>query len=79
MKEHLKDYEQTANRLCESRLKLSKLNVTEPWSMEDLEQATSDLENGKSRDALNCANELFKKEVAGTDLKLAMLKLMNLF
>ena len=76
--EHLKDYEQTANKLCEARLKLSKLNVTEPWSMEDLEKATSDLENGKARDALDYANELFKKEVAGTDLKEAVLKLMNL-
>ena len=46
--------------------------------MEDLEQATSDLDNGKSRDALNHANELFKKEVADTDLKLALLKLKNL-
>ena len=76
--EHLKDYEQTANKLCEARLKLSKLNVTEPWSMEDLEKATSDLENGKARDALDYANKLFKKEVAGTDLKEAVLKRMNL-
>ena len=63
IKEHLKDYEQIANKLCEARLKQSKLNTTEPWSMEDFEQATSDLDNGKARDALNHANELFKKEV----------------
>ena len=34
--------------------------------------------NNKSRDALDLANELFKEGVAGNDLKLATLKLMNL-
>ena len=32
----------------------------------------------KARDALGMANELFKEEAAGTDFKLAILKLMNL-
>ena len=77
IKEHLEEYEETANKLCEARLKLKKLNVTEPWTMEDLDQATSDLDNGKARDALNHANELFKKNFAGTVLKLAVLKLLN--
>ena len=78
IKEHLEEYEKTANKLCETRLKLTKLNETEPWTLDDLDKATADLDNGKARDALNHANELFKKNVAGTDLKLAVLKLMNL-
>ena len=45
---------------------------------EDINQAVKDLGNNKSRDAQGLANELFKDDVAGTDLKLAILKLMNL-
>ena len=40
--------------------------------------AVKDLGNNKSRDALGQINELYKKEVAGTDLKVATLKLMNI-
>ena len=75
--EHLKSYEETKNKLCETRLMLTKLNKTAPWSMEDLEDAIKDIGRNKSRDAPNYANELFKEEVAGCDLKLAVLKLMN--
>ena len=75
---HLESYEETNNDLCEARLRLTKLNKTDPWSMEDMEIAIKDLGNNKSRDALNYANELFKEGVAGSDLKLATLKLMNL-
>ena len=35
------------------------------------------LNKDKARDALGLINELFKEEVAGTDLKLATLKFMN--
>ena len=77
IQEHLKAYEETNNKLCETRLKLTKLNKTDPWTIEDLEEALKDLGNNKSRDALNYANELFKEGVTGSDLKLATLKLMN--
>ena len=46
--------------------------------MVDIEEAVKHLDNDKSRDAHGWANELFKEGVAGTDLKLAVLKLMNL-
>ena len=38
--------------------KTSRFGNTEPWTMEDLDKATTDLDNGKARDALNHANEL---------------------
>ena len=60
------------------RLEITRKNRTEPWTMEDLEMAVKDLGNNKSRDALGQINELYKKEVAGTDLKVATLKLMNI-
>ena len=75
IEEHLKSYEDLENKLCKSRLKLSKINKTNPWTIDDLNQAIKDLDNNKSRDAIGHANELLK--CAGCDLKLAVLKLMN--
>ena len=51
------------------------LNKTEPWTRHDLDQVIKDLDKDKSRDAIGHANELLK--CAGSDLKLAVLKLMN--
>ena len=59
------------------KLRISKLNTTEPWTMFELENAVKDLKVNKSRDALDRINELFKDEVAGSDLKLAVLNLMK--
>ena len=73
----LKDYETDVNELCETRLKLCKLNKEKSWTMDDLNMAVKDLDKGKSRDASGYANELLKDEVAGTDLKLATLRFMN--
>ena len=75
MKDHLKSYEETENKLCETRLKISKLNKTDPWTLEDLNQAIKDLDRDKSRDALGHANEILI--CAGSDLRFAVLKLMN--
>ena len=75
---HLKSYEEAVNKLCESRLVRTSINKTEPWLMDDIDEAVKHLDNDKSRDANGWANELFKEGVAGTDLKLAVLKLMNL-
>ena len=78
MKENIKHMEETTNKLCESRLKATKLNKSEKWTIDDLEEVLKELEKDKSRDALGHANEIFRKDVAGTDLKLAILKMMNL-
>ena len=77
IEEHLNSYAEDSNKLCETGLKLNKMNKTDPWSIEELEEALKDLGNNKSRDALEYANELFKEGVAGSDLKLATLILMN--
>ena len=78
MKEHLKQKEDEINDLCEQRLKLTKLSKSSPWTMTDLEEAFKDLDRDKARDALGQANELFKEDTAGSDFKLAILKLMNM-
>ena len=78
MKPHLNAMETNVNKLCEQRLKITKHSKTEPWSISDLEEAIKDLERDKSRDAMGHANELLKEEAAGSDFKLAILKLMNI-
>ena len=75
---HLKDLEDDTNTLCELRIKVSKANKTEQWTMEDLKEVLKHLGNDKSRDPEGFANELFKEEVAGSDLLEALLKIMNL-
>ena len=71
--EHLKSYEDSVNKLCEIRLRLTKDKKT----MDELNTAIKDLDTGKARDALGHANELFKDKCAGSDFKLATLKFMN--
>ena len=73
----LKTLEADTNKLCELRLKLSKLEKTKPWDIEDLKLALKGLAKDKSRDADGYANELFAITVAGDDLLLAVLKLLN--
>ena len=78
IEDNLREHEQETNKLCEARMKLVKLNKTESWDMDDLREAIKKLGKDKSRDAQGHANEIFKEEVAGSDLLKAVLKLMNL-
>ena len=75
---HLKDLEIDTNELRDVRLKVSKRKKTPLWDMDDLKLALKQLGKEKSRDPEGFNNELFKEEVAGEDLLLAVLKLMNL-
>ena len=77
MEESLTDLESDTNKLCKLRLKLSKMNKTRPWDVEDLKLALKGLAKDKARDADGYANELFAIKVAGDDLLLAVLKLLN--
>ena len=67
IEEHLKSYEEVENKLCKARLDLTKLNKTDPWTIEDLNLTIKDLDNNKSRDALVNENETFN--CAGSDFK----------
>ena len=64
--------------LWELRFESLKLKQTMPWTLSDLEKATKSLKNNQSRDPNNMINELFKPGIAGADLKIAVLELMNL-
>ena len=59
------------------KMKLAEANSSNEWRMEDLEKALAHLKTNKSRDFEGLINELFKKDVAGSDLKLSLLKMFN--
>ena len=64
-------------KLCKMRLKLCAQEKTDPWTLEDLEIVLKGLKNGTSRDPFGNANELFQPKVAGHDMKLAIVKIVN--
>ena len=66
------------NELWELRFELLKLKPSAPWKIEDLEKATKTLKNNQARDPMGMISEIFKPEIAGSDLKKAILDLMNL-
>ena len=77
MKKHLEHIKDAKEKLCEKNLKVAKTNVTPPWKMKDLDIVLKNLKKQKSRDPYGLANDIFRPEVAGDDLKEAILKLMN--
>ena len=46
-------------------------------TMDQLVKVLKSLKKGKARDPLNLVNEIFRPEVAGSDLQLALLKIAN--
>ena len=77
IKEGLENIRTEKEELCNIRLKLAAANKTEPWTMNDLQLVLKQLKRNKSRDPYGYANEIFRPEVIGYDLKYALLLLMN--
>ena len=77
MKEDLKHIQVEKEYLCKMRLKLARNKKTPPWNMDDLSRILKHLKKNKSRDPMGYSNEIFGIDVAGDDLKVAILKLMN--
>ena len=77
IKDNLEHVKNAKELLCEKLLTAAKANKTPPWEMKDLDKVLKKLKKNKSRDPLGLCNELFRPGVAGDDLKLALLKLMN--
>ena len=57
---------------------MCKLNKSDPWEEDNLKEALKHLDKDKSRDPEGFANEIFKEDIAGTDLLKAVLMPMNL-
>ena len=77
IREELRMHKLQRESTCGKRLKEAQENITPDWSMEDLNLVLKQLKNNKSRDPLGWANELFKPNKAGYDLKMAILRMMN--
>ena len=77
IKDELKNLQNDKEDLCKLRLKLASKVKTPPWTMKQLETVLNYLKKNKSRDPLGYANDIFKLEVAGDDLKEAILILVN--
>jgi hypothetical protein len=76
-KNELEDLKEIKERLCKLRLNSSSKNKTAPWTLEQLGNVLKNLKTNKSRDPMGYANELFHPSVAGKDLRLAIVYLMN--
>ena len=77
IKEGLEDIKDLKDRLCKARLESTSKSITPPWTVEDVTFVLKQLKKGKSKDPYNLPNELFRPNVAGDDLILAITKLMN--
>jgi len=77
MKAELKMHQMQRENLCDQRLEEAQANKTPEWTITELEVVLNQLKNDKSKDPLDLPNELFKPENIGSDLKVALLKLMN--
>ena len=77
IKDDLKNLQKDKEELCKQRLKMASTRKTPEWTMNQLEVVLNYLKKNKSRDPLGYANEIFKIDVAGADLKKAILILMN--
>ena len=73
----LKEVKELKETLSEKVMEVAKKNKTPPWKMTDLEKVLTQLELNKSRDPHELANDIFRYDVAGKDLKKALLTLMN--
>ena len=77
IKDNLKNIKDDKEELCKVRLEMAGRRKTPPWTMKQLEAVLDYLKKDKSRDPYGLANEIFKTEVAGDDLKKALLILAN--
>ena len=77
IREDFKDLKYLKELLFSLRYQLCRSKVSNPWELKDLEEVLKDLKKNKSRDPNDFVNEIFKQNVAGTNLKASMLTMFN--
>ena len=77
MKDDLKHGKEAKEKLAVKLIEVAKKNKTPPWTLKNLEKVLKQLKMNKSRDQHDLANEIFKHNVEGDDLKRAIMNLMN--
>ena len=73
----LKQYENEIEEEFESLLEETKKVKTDDWSLEDLNKVLKSLKRKQSHDSNGLANELFRPENRGDDLKISLVKMCN--
>ena len=76
VKEGLEEIMKLKEMLFEMRIENAKFEVTEDWTIDDLEKVLKSLKNNKARDAHGHVYELYKR--GGQDLKYSLLQMFNL-
>ena len=64
-------------KIFQLKMKLAERRESPDWTMNDLDKALGKLKNNKSRDFEGYINEIFKKNVIGSDLKKSLLIMFN--
>ena len=77
MKDDLKHVQNDKEELCKLRLEMARKKKTPDWTMDQLDVVLDYLKKNKSRDPLGYAIDIFQTDVAGKDLKQALIALMN--
>ena len=77
IKIEFKEIFELKNELWSERFEAIKTKISNPWTTKDLEEVTKTLKNNQTRDPNGMINEIFKKNVMGQDLQLAVIELMN--
>ena len=77
MKDDLKHLQDEKEELGKLRLKIASRKKTPDWTMDQLAVVLKYLKKNKSRDPLGYANDIFHIDVAGDDLKQAIILMMN--
>ena len=77
IKEEFENMKAYKDELFELRMELASSNKSNPWTLDELEIVLKQLKEGKSRDPNGWVRDLFKIEVAGSQLKKSLLILMN--
>jgi Txe/YoeB family toxin of Txe-Axe toxin-antitoxin module len=78
IKEDLEEIKTLKVNLFYLRLNLAKQSRSETWDMKRLDKVLLSLKTKKARDPHGLVNDLFKPGLIGADLKLSLLKLLNL-
>ena len=77
MKSEYEEIFELKNLLWSERFKVLRKNISTPWKYQDICKAAKTLKTNQTRDPNGMINELFKENIMGEDLQLALLKLMN--
>ena len=75
--EYFQEIKDLKTELFNIRLKLAQKSITAPWTLTHLDKALKSLKNDKARDPHGWVNEIFKDGIAGKNLKLSLLRLLN--